>query len=299
MIEHQAHEGRRTKQIVGLTYLLGIAGAAIAVTTLRDTVDRPSATVFLAALALACTSLFAAARQWLSLVRPAPAQQRAVLGALYRSQIAKYLPVGGFVQAAIQIAGDGADRGEAKRRARAFPLSVLLLVLASLLVGSLLVLEPSAPSWLRILSAIMPISLLVLTPAFFNRAAALLERLVPRIRGDLRLPRPGQLAAATSWSALNMAATSSAFYLLLRENTDVGYFGVVGAFALAWVGGFLVVPLPGGFGVREAILILALPTVPLGHLLAAAIGHRFVTIASEFTLLAGHQLLGLRSRLRH
>jgi hypothetical protein len=60
---------------------------------------------------------------------------------------------------------------------------------------------------------------------------------------------------------------------------------VMGGFALAYVGGVVVVPLPGGAGVREAILILTIGLV-IGRpgALTLALISRFVLIALEVLL---------------
>jgi hypothetical protein len=61
----------------------------------------------------------------------------------------------------------------------------------------------------------------------------------------------------------------------------------VGAFALASVAGLLVVPLPAGAGVREAVLVVALsPVLPAGQSLLLALVSRAILTAGDLTVAA-------------
>ena len=62
------------------------------------------------------------------------------------------------------------------------------------------------------------------------------------------------------------------------------------AFAVAWVIGFLVLPVPSGLGIREAILYTVLPGVPAGAVLASSLAHRLTTFIAEIILTAFSQV---------
>lgn len=72
-------------------------------------------------------------------------------------------------------------------------------------------------------------------------------------------PSQRALVVATAFGALNSVLVGSAFGLLIPSATSVREVAIAtGAFAFAWLVGFLVVPLPAGLGVREALLVLGL-----------------------------------------
>jgi glycosyltransferase 2 family protein len=71
---------------------------------------------------------------------------------------------------------------------------------------------------------------------------------------------------------------------------------VISAFALSWVVGFLVFPLPGGIGVREAVLVAVVPGASAAALLGASLAQRFLVLASEVAATVGNQVLARRDR---
>jgi len=61
-----------------------------------------------------------------------------------------------------------------------------------------------------------------------------------------------------------------------------GFLGSLAAFVGAWVVGVLVFPVPGGLGVREGVLVLALsPWMPAHEAVLVATAGRMVAVASE------------------
>jgi uncharacterized membrane protein YbhN (UPF0104 family) len=74
-------------------------------------------------------------------------------------------------------------------------------------------------------------------------------------------------------------------WLLLRELTpdpDATYLLATGAFALAWLVGFLVVIAPAGAGAREAALVVLLGSVATGpQALSLALVSRFLMTAAD------------------
>jgi uncharacterized membrane protein YbhN (UPF0104 family) len=94
-----------------------------------------------------------------------------------------------------------------------------------------------------------------------------------------------------------MAAYAASFAVLLGDVADVEPLTAALAMCAAWVVGYLVVPLPYGLGVREAILIAALPGVPTASLLAASLAQRLLGIAAEAGLASTSRVwLALRRR---
>jgi hypothetical protein len=103
----------------------------------------------------------------------------------------------------------------------------------------------------------LALALLAVHPRLIAWAAAVLARLTGRPTGaGLALSWPLVLTQlATSVALWGLSAVS--FWLLVRSLTPVAPSQVArlgGAHALAFVAGFLAVPVPAGWGVREAVL---------------------------------------------
>ncbi len=106
---------------------------------------------------------------------------------------------------------------------------------------------------------------------------------VPRIGGRA-------LAASAGWSALNWAALGAQAWILIHAlGGDASYGLATGAFALAWLVGFVVVFMPAGVGPREYALVLLLGSVVTGpQALAFALLSRFaMTLADAIGLVLG------------
>jgi uncharacterized membrane protein YbhN (UPF0104 family) len=81
----------------------------------------------------------------------------------------------------------------------------------------------------------------------------------------------------------NLISYGAAYAVLLTDVADVNPFIAGSALCAAWVAGYLVVPLPSGLGVREAVLVAALPGAA-ASLVAASVAHRLLGIGAEATL---------------
>jgi uncharacterized membrane protein YbhN (UPF0104 family) len=149
--------------------------------------------------------------------------------------------------------------------------------------------------WWVILLALVLAATLV--PAVLTRLLTLALRIVRR-KGDV--PRIGgkELAASAAWSALNWAALGAQAWVLLRAlgGSDATFGLATGAFALAWLVGFLAVFAPAGAVVREGALYVLLGTVVTQpQALAFALLSRFaMTLADAIGL--GLGALARRSR---
>jgi glycosyltransferase 2 family protein len=74
----------------------------------------------------------------------------------------------------------------------------------------------------------------------------------------------------------------------------VNPFVVFSAFAAGWVIGFVVVPIPAGVGIREAVLVALLPGVGTAPLLAASLALRLLSIGTKLLSIAGNRLVSRR-----
>jgi phosphatidylglycerol lysyltransferase len=111
----------------------------------------------------------------------------------------------------------------------------------------------------------------------------------------LRLPAPPIAAAQLGVSLLDWGLAAAVLYVLLPAGLSIGFLAFVGLFALANLGG-LISNVPGGVGVFEAVVLLAIPSGSASAAVAAAlIAYRLIyyllPLGVAVVLLGGHQLL--------
>lgn len=97
------------------------------------------------------------------------------------------------------------------------------------------------------------------------------------------LPGPKATLAAISLGALDSAAAALALWLLLPQTGDVTFPAFLIVFILATVLG-VVSHVPGGVGVFESVVLLALPDLPKAELFAALVLFRVVYYLVPFVL---------------
>jgi uncharacterized membrane protein YbhN (UPF0104 family) len=133
--------------------------------------------------------------------------------------------------------------------------------------------------------AAVPVFAVLLYPAVLSRLLGLAFRVLrrPPLEHPLTL-RP--VAAGAGWLLASFAFYGAATWLLARD-LDPGVGGArlvllaAGGYALAWTAGFLVLVVPAGAGVREAVLVLALsPALAAGPAtLLALVARLLATVA--------------------
>jgi uncharacterized membrane protein YbhN (UPF0104 family) len=182
----------------------------------------------------------------------------------YLGQLGKYVP--GSVWAVVAQAELGKDHRVPRARSATVALAALVvLVVVGGAVSAAGLAAGSAGSlrtyWWALVS--VPVGIVLLSPPVFNRLIAIAFRLArragpaPAISGTAVLRSSGW--ALVMWLAFGAHAWFLATGLGARGAADAAT--VTGAFALAWVVGFLVVIAPAGAGPREAALVLALAPV--------------------------------------
>jgi uncharacterized membrane protein YbhN (UPF0104 family) len=160
-----------------------------------------------------------------------------------------------------------------------------------------LVFAASLPTWLRATALCG-----LLAPALLNRRALAValhaaHRLIRRVPDPDVLPTQRRILVSFAWSLGNAVTGSAAYTVLLSgTTTDVNPVVVISAFALSWVVGFLIFPLPSGIGVREAVLVAVVPGASSAALLAASLAQRFLVLASEVAATVANQVLARRER---
>lgn len=228
-----------------------------------------------------------------------------ILARYYLGEIGKYVPGGVW-----PVVG----RGELAARAgvaRGAAYGSVALSLGALYLAAMLVAVAGAPAILaaaegngagddgagRYLWALvlLPLGLVALHPQVLGRLRRLAER---------ALRRPIE-ATIPSWpQSLLLVGCYIPAWLLIGTATwavarglgqDVGWFDVAPAAVLSWIVGFVLVPVPGGVGVREAVFVAAAGSLDSGVGAAVALLARvlFVVVDAGGALVAaawlGHQ----------
>ena len=95
---------------------------------------------------------------------------------------------------------------------------------------------------------------------------------------------------------VNQVAYAVGFVVLLSEAADVAVPAATAAFCASWAIGYLVLPLPSGLLVREAVLVATLPGLATGLVLAASVAHRLTGFVTEAALAGRSHAATLRRR---
>ncbi len=107
-------------------------------------------------------------------------------------------------------------------------------------------------------------------------AFGLLRRTPIQLRNwQLRLPGPDIAIGQLLLAGADLACAAAALYWLLPADAAVSFAMFLGVYVLAVVAG-IISHVPGGLGVFETVLLLALPDVPRDGLLAAILAYRAI-----------------------
>jgi uncharacterized membrane protein YbhN (UPF0104 family) len=286
----------RWRAVVGLA---GIAGLAIASFTMVDDVREqalPGPGSLAGALALQFVAMVFAARGWAALFPPT-ADRIALMSGLYTSQLTKYLPAGGFVQAASQVALSSQDGGIGAAALR-LPVFSLCSVVGAATLGSAMALDGDLPAWARVLVALGLLAPLLLDRRVLAAVLRLARRLVKRLPEPDALPPQGAILRCYGFGLVNVGAYGAAFVVLMSDMADIEPVTAAAAFCAGWAAGYLALPLPSGLVVREAVIIAALPNLAAGSLLAASVAHRVTGFVAEAVLAGSAHLRAALTRRR-
>jgi hypothetical protein len=284
----------RRRLVQSLILVIGLAGIAVAISrTVEEANEQvlPSAGALAVGAVLAQLAIVSSARAWVALfsdLTPSRSGRAALRGTFYLSQLTKYLPVGGVVQAASQL-GLAPSAGVPLRRAVvAYPVSAVAAAAAGATLGSGLALDSEQPAWIRALALSGLATTVFLHRGLMARGLELCRRFVHRIPNADHLPTQRDILAFYGWALVTIGALCAAYAVLLRSlDGDANPLVVFCAFAISWVLGFLAVPIPAGIGIREAVLVGLLPEVGTAPVLAASLALRLLTISTELLALLG------------
>ena len=283
------------RRVVRLALLLAAAGACLAaVVAERDQIagslGRLGPLSILLAAVLVVSASVLTMLSWRALLAdlgsrlPLPAAARI----FFLAQLGKYLP--GSVWPLLAQVELGRDHHVPARRSATAAVVSLGVAVATGLAVAASTLPVSTPAVFRRYwwaFAAIPVLVAVLHPRVLNPVLARACRLAGRSVPERPLTPRGILPAA-GWMLLAWLCYGLQAVVLVRDLGGTGPAagpGAIGAFALAWVVGFLVVFAPAGAGVREAALVLALsPALPAAAALLVALVSRLLLTAADLVL---------------
>lgn len=283
--------------------LTALLGAVAAFVVLTRTDDDPISTllgawpIVLAAGLLYAVGMVVYSLSWAALFERSENRKLLALSFLI-SQPVKYLP-GGFAQPIGQIAL-GAQAASATRPVVvAFPVHVLINVVAAITLSVPFLFFSDLPPWIVWIAVLTPILWVSLDRRWMAALLNRLGRFVKLFRVSEDLPEQRHINAAF---ALALAAHGLMFssFGVLSASSVPGWstFQLAVAYGIAWVIGYIAIPAPAGLGAREGVLALLLAgAVSAVNVVKISAVHRIATLVVELTLLA-LSLVMAKGRLR-
>jgi len=211
---------------------------------------------------------------------------RAAVRIFFVGQVGKYIP--GSVWPVLAQMELSRDYGVDRPKSASASLVVLALAVPAggiAAVATLPFVSRSALTHYGWALAAVPVFMIVLHPAVLSRLLAFAFRRLrrPPLTEPLRL---ATIMVGAGWLLVSFVLYGIATWFVLRDlQPDVHGIRLlalaIGAYSLAWTAGFLVLVVPAGAGVREAVLTLALaPALASGPaLLVAVVARLLATIA--------------------
>ncbi|MEP7192278.1 MAG: lysylphosphatidylglycerol synthase domain-containing protein [Actinomycetota bacterium] len=182
----------------------------------------------------------------------------------YVGQLGKYVPGGIWAVVAQSEIGLGHRIARARSAVVALGALAVLVVTGTGIAAAVLGLTSPDSLWSYwwALPA-LPLGICLLTPPVFNRLIQVALRVTHR-KGTTQGIGTRSLAVSTGWALVMWALFGAHIWVLaeaLGGRSSHIALTSVGAFALAWVVGLLVVIAPAGAGAREVALVLAMGSV--------------------------------------
>lgn len=211
---------------------------------------------------------------------------RAAFEVFFVSQLGKYVP--GGVWHMVAVSELGMDRDIPRRRSLSAIAVATVVGIGTGFVAAVPLLVQAGRSlpargWLWLA---LPVALLLLSPAVLNRLLALAMRLLRREPLEQPMTHRGT-ATAAAWALLGWGVVGVEVWLLglgmglSRSSLPA----VVGAYAIAWVAGYLVVVAPAGLGPREIVLgVLLAGALPTGSAVALVLVTRVLQTAADVAM---------------
>lgn len=290
----------RRRLVQTLILIVGLVGIALAVVESVDQAQEqvlPSSDTIAIAGVLALVAITSSARAWVALFSDLMinSPSRNVLrGTFYLSQLTKYVPAGGIIQATSQLTLARAAGVPLRRAAVAYPVSAVGAVAGGSTLAAGLVFASDLPTWVRAIAFLGLGTVVFLHRGLMARVLDFMHRRVPRIPDSEQLPTQRDILIFYVWALVTIGALCAAYTVMLGSLSNANPYNVFCAFAASFVIGFVAIPIPAGVGVREAVLVLLLPGVGTGPLLAVSLALRILTIGTELLAFLGNKLVARR-----
>lgn len=285
---------------LGLLFAAAIWALASRRGELADALSRLTIASVAAAVALGVLAVLAMLMSWAASVRDvAPTLTLRDLARIYFvGQMGKYVP--GSVWPVLTQSMLARRRGAAPSAVAAGSLlNLSLTVTVSLLVGAALL--PFAPSsavhQLQWVPFVVVPMVVLLHPALLNRLLPLAAKLLRRELVDFRVSGR-TITVSAAWAMLGCLLFGAHLFVLVASLSQSGARELAlttCAYNLAAAAGVLVIAVPAGAGVREAVLTAVLaPVLDVSTALAVALVSRAALVVIDLVL-GAVQLPGLRA----
>ncbi|MGN7224189.1 lysylphosphatidylglycerol synthase transmembrane domain-containing protein [Curtobacterium flaccumfaciens] len=301
--------GRRARVLTVVKWVAAVVALAFLVWSIarqwdaiaRDFARLDAGTIVLG-VAATIVALVANMLSWRAMMSASGFRVRlaAASSIFFVGQLGKYIP-GGVWSIAAQAELGRAHGLQRTGSAVAALASMLVSMVTAAVVGIVAVLLASSTGFATFwwLIPLIVVGLVCLTPPVLGRLIAVAFRVLRRPAQDTTLTWTGTVMSLV-WSLVMWLAYGVQATLVLRvfgADSPTLFPVAVGAYAVAWLVGFVVVIAPAGIGPREGILVLLLGSVAGGSapLALAVISRVFMTIGD--VVLAGvGALLAARHR---
>jgi uncharacterized membrane protein YbhN (UPF0104 family) len=234
--------------------------------------------------------LYAAVKAWIALFE-APEQRETLTGALILSQLGKYVPGGGIVQVTAMVAMSRNEQVSTSRLALGLPVVGLSVIAAGgVALAGLAVVGTVLEGWLRALALLGFLAPIVLWRPMMAFSVQMVRRIISRIPPPDDLPSQRAILVSGGWAAASLVASGVAYAFLVQpayDDTDL--LSLTLAFMVAWTVGFIILPVPGGIGIREAVLVWLIGG-SVASIVGASIAHRIIAIVVELGAVGIHIL---------
>lgn len=270
------HEPRKRRGIavgslLGIT--IGVIGLTFVVFRLVDgwsdvsaALDAANPSVVVAAILVGLIGMSIIGLNWLAILRNYGSRLPKIDGLrrYFIGQLGKYIPGGVWP---IVGRAEMATRGGSPR-AVAYSSTLISLAttyMAAVLLGAILFPfagDRPAPAWLGVVLVTVPIGMLALHPRVIDRLVTAIQRVSKRDI-NVNAPRWSFSAKLVLLHLPAWLAITTATYLINDVLGGSEGFARIGfATCVSWFVGFVVVGLPGGVGVREAVFMTLAGTDP-------------------------------------
>ncbi|WP_416395613.1 MULTISPECIES: lysylphosphatidylglycerol synthase transmembrane domain-containing protein [unclassified Curtobacterium] len=291
--------GRRARVLTAVKWVAAVVAVAFLVWSIAKQWDkivhdfaRLDATTVTVGVVFTIVALVANMLSWRAMMAASGYRVRvaAASSIFFVGQLGKYIP-GGVWSIAAQAELGRAHGLQRTGSAVAALASMLVSMVTAAIVGIVAVLLSSSTGFQTFwwLIPVIVVGLVCLTPPVLGRLIALAFRILRRPTQDTTLTWSGTVMSLV-WSLVMWVAYGVQATVVLRAfgaDSPTLFPVAVGAYAVAWLVGFVVVIAPAGLGPREGILVLLLGSVAGGSapFALAVISRVFMTIGD--VVLAG------------